>query len=262
MGRFDHIQPEGPAAPAEAKPEEQFDFAHYANIARKAHLRGQFEGALRHWGRALERDRGRPEAWSGQVLCLLDMGQPEEAFAWLEQACKVAGERAEFLALRAVACARTGQSRDALAWSDRSLKDGPDQPEVWLARAEVLYRAGQDRIAASALDKAHERAPGGLTCRRCGEVALAVGDLARARTWLERALRQDPESPLVALRLGVLWERLGDWERATAELNRALSLEPEMAPARLALDDLNRRPWWQRLANRAKGAWNGKGSGG
>lgn len=255
MGRFDAIAPEVPTADARADP---FDSEHFLALAARDLARGRYEPALRAFGRALERDRLRPEAWAGQARALLEMGQPQEALTWLEQAVRVAGERPAFHALRAIACARMGEPDDALAWSDRAMRLGPDEPEVWLARAEVLYLQAQPPAARRCLDKAHERDPGATTARRCGEVALGAGDLPLARTWLDRALAREPEDPLTALRLGVYWERAGDLCRARLELERALALEPGLTAASLALRDLTGRglsarvqAWWRRMRHGA-----------
>ncbi len=199
--------------------------------------------------RALEEDRARPEPWTGQVRALIDMGQSEEALTWLEQAANVVGETPELLSLWAIAAARCGQAEDAVAWSDRAMRHGQDAAEVWLARAEVLYLRGAVRVAGSTLSKAHEREPDAATARRCGEVALSAGDLPTARGWLERACREDPDGPLVALRLGVYWAEAGYLDRARTELERALALEPGLDPARLALEDLAGRGPLARLAS-------------
>lgn len=245
MGRFDHIDPV--AAGESVGGDVSYGFQHFMDQAELAMRRGRYEPALRYFGRALEQDRARAEAWAGQARALLEMGQAGEAFTWLEQAVLVAGERPSFHALRAIAAARLGQPEEALAWADRAMRTGADQAEVWLARAEVLYQQGQGASAGRCLDKAHEREPGSHTARRCGELALGSGDLPRARTWLERARGQDPECPLVALRLGVYWERAGHTDRAREELTRASSLEPGLTPARLALEDLAERGLWHRL---------------
>ena len=251
MSRFSHIQPgegEDEASPTSAQEEgERFGFERYQRLADDALHRGAYEKALRYYGRALEQDREQPDAWLGQVEALLQMGQPEEAMTWMEQAAAVIGEVPRLLALRAVAAARRGALDDARAWSDRALREGPDEPAVWLSRAEVLYQAGSERMARVNLDKAHERAPGARTALRCGEVALGGGDLSAARPWLERAARDAPDNPVAALRLGVYWERAGDLERAKVELSRALALEPHMEAARLALGDLNSRGLWGRM---------------
>jgi Tfp pilus assembly protein PilF len=239
MSRFDHIRPEETAE--ETAVVDAYGFDHYFDAAGVAHTRGAFEKALRYYGRALEQERARPEAWLGQVRALLDMGQPQEAMTWMEQAAGVLGERPDLLALRAIACARQGDIDDARAWSDRSMRAGRDSPAVWLARAEVVYATGGDKMARVNLEKAHERGRTAAVARRCGEVALNAGDLAAARRWLERAAREAPESPLAALRLGVFWERAGDGSKAKLELSRALSLEPHMESARLALDELEGR---------------------
>ena len=254
MSRFSHIDPGD--TPDGAKPDEAsadaYGADHFLDQANAALSAGAFEKSLRLYGRALERDRERPEAWLGQVQALLDMGQPEEAFGWLEQAAGVLGEVPELLALRAIACARSNKLEDARAWSDRALRDGRDAADVWLARAEVVYATGGAKMARVNLTKAHERSADADTARRCGEVALAAGDLSAALPWLRRAVREAPESPLAALRMGVYWERAGDLEQARSELGRALELSPHLQSATLALNDLDSRGTLSRLKSAFK----------
>lgn len=245
MGRFDSITPDGAQAePLQRDEEDRYDADYFLGQADAALAQGRFEGALKLYGRALERDRQRAAAWLGQVRALMDLGHPEEAQTWLEQAAAILGEIPPLLAMRAIASARCGDLEDALAWSDRAMREGEDHAVVWLSRGEVLYLSGQVPVARRALDKAVERTPGALTERRAGEVALDYGDLGQAAIWLERAWRHAPEDALVALRLGVLRERQGDLKRARAELERALALEPQLTGARLALKSLDERSWW------------------
>jgi tetratricopeptide (TPR) repeat protein len=251
VSRFQHIRPEGEAAPdagggprREVAPGDagggEVDVHSLLHEAQVAHERGDFEKALRVYGRCLQRDRVLPAAWLGQVRVLLDMGQFEEAETWVEQAGKVTGEVPAILALRSVVMSRRGKLDEARAWSDRAMKDGSDAPETWLARAEVIYASRNERVARTTLAKAHERDPGGSSALRCGEVALEAGDLVAARQWLERAARALPDSPLVALRRGVLEDREGRPISARQQFERALVLNPSLSAAKLALEHLDR----------------------
>ena len=74
MGRFDHIAPEADESSAAAA-DDGFGCQHYLDQAEGAMRRGRYESALRYYGRALEQDRQRGEAWAGQARALLEMGQ-------------------------------------------------------------------------------------------------------------------------------------------------------------------------------------------
>ena len=256
MGRFDHIASDaiaetGGAAQAEPPADDRFNSAAYTEQAVTAHSCGDFQEALRLYGRALEEDRGHAPAWLGQVRVLLDMQQSDEAATWLEQAARVLGEVPGVLALRSLAAIGIGKLDDARQWSDRAMRAGPDVADVWLARAAVVYAGGNEAMARVNLDKAHEREPGGHTARRCAEVALDMGDLHTADRWLRKARSESPDSALVALRLGVYFERAGDLPQARHHLRRALRLEPRLTPAQLALEDLDNRGPFDRI----RSAW-------
>ena len=254
MGRFDSIKPDGVEEDIQASEDlkDPYDADHFLKLANDAMARGNFEGALKLYGRALQRDPNRLEGWMGQVRALIDMGQPQEAMTWLEQAAGVLGEVPPLLGMRAIAAARCGNREDALAWSDRAMREGQDHMEVWLSRAEVLYLNQQPKIAIKALEKAVERAPGPTSERQVGEIALEYGDTGQAAIWLERAWRHAPEDPMVALRLGVLRDRQGDPERARSEFQRAISLAPDLQAARLALDEIDGRDWWTQTRAKLK----------
>jgi tetratricopeptide (TPR) repeat protein len=244
MSRFKHIDPAGTAPPATeslAASEQDYDAEHYLELGEEALADGRFEVALRHYSRTLEHDRLNLNGWLGQARALVAMQQPNEAFTWLEQAAKVAGDHPAFFALRAITCARTHQAEDALAWSDRAMRDGADRADVWLARAEVLYQQREHKTGALALDKAYERERTGETALRCAESALEWGEQGSAKLWLDRADRALPESALVALRRGVYLERIGDWAGARAALERALALRASCVAAELALSELSGR---------------------
>jgi len=260
MSRFKHIEPTGSETPATENPsasEQEYDTDHYLEIGAVALADGRFEVALRHFSRALEHDRLNLNAWLGQARALVAMKQPNEAFTWLEQAAKVAGDHPAFFALRAITCARTHQAEDALAWSDRAMRDGADRADVWLARAEVLYQQRERKTAALALNKAYEREHTGGTALRCAESALEWEDAGPAKLWLDRANQALPASPLVALRKGVYLERIGDWDGARAAFERALALRASCVAAELALRDLNERStyshWKARLVRWFRG---------
>ena len=247
MSRFSNIQADEPPSPEASPEEQQYDHDYYVGLAQEAQRRGNFDTALRYYGRALEQDREQQVAWLGQIEVLMAMGQPEEAETWLEQAAGVIGEAPPLLALRAIAAARSGKFEDAQAWSDRALRDGGDNPIVWLSRAEVLYCRGSAQMARVNLNKAYERAPGSALGLRCGEVALNANDLSGARPWLERAARDELDNPMAALLLGIYWERAGNLEQAKVELRRALALEPHLKAATLALEDIENRGLWSTL---------------
>ncbi len=251
MSRFSQID-RSTAGPAAGPEPEQYGYRHFLEQGERALRRGRFEAALRLFGRALEEDRAQQAPWLGQVQALLDMGREREALTWLEQAEKVIGPSPSLYALWAVAAARSGKLEDAVAWSDRAMRGGRDAAEVWLARAEVLYLRGDAKLAGITLGKAHEREPGATTARRCGEVALGARDLPTARGWLDRAVGADPDDPLAVMQLGVYWAFAGYEDRARHELERALAAEPGLEPARLALDDLDRRGG---IGGAVKAAW-------
>ncbi|MFQ5716866.1 MAG: tetratricopeptide repeat protein, partial [Nitrospinales bacterium] len=64
------------------------------------------------------------------------------------------------------------------------------------------------------------------------------GDCRRARVYLQRILRDQPDSVGTLLNLGVCYARLGQDNRARALFQRALQIDPENGPAKINLERL------------------------
>jgi len=158
---------------------------------------------------------------------LYRQGRTEEAGKLLAELAHRGSEDSAVHYLLGLVQAGKGERGEALASFERALALEPDYPLYTFRYAESLYLAGRDCRAA--LARALELGPrDGWTLNLAGQVALAAGELAEARSRLEAARAVLPEAPEPALNLAELESREGRLEAALA----VLAPFPESAPCR------------------------------
>jgi tetratricopeptide (TPR) repeat protein len=129
-------------------------------------------------------------------------------------------------------------SNDPIARTICALLHVREKADAWppLLYAQLLARLGYVREAVFPADRALAADPGLSDAWLLrGALALASGDLARARESLEEAARLDPDNPDIQFRLGWAQLRLGDHEGAARALERTVVLKPGFAVAHLLL---------------------------
>src|SRR3954462_6582387 len=146
MSRFENLELSGES---EEQPRRQKtlvkDEAYYFSQAQTAFENGEFESALRAYGKVLESDAQNAAAWTGQVRMLIELGECKEAKLWADKALEHFPGEPELLAAKAVALARNGDLHGALVFSDASIEERGNTPYVWLARGDVLLAREETR---------------------------------------------------------------------------------------------------------------------
>jgi Flp pilus assembly protein TadD len=94
------------------------DESYYQGEAKAAFENGEFERALRLYGKVLEFNPNGAAAWTGQVRMLIELGEFREAKLWADKALERFPNEPELLAAKAVALGRSGDLLGALAFSD------------------------------------------------------------------------------------------------------------------------------------------------
>ncbi len=169
----------------------------YAERARSRAAKGDLDGALTDYDRALELDPEHAGAWRGRGILRSRRGEREAAIADLEQATRIAPGPSALRDLGDVL--RDGGRLDAaIAAYGRAIDADELLGAAWAGRGEARRRAGDLDGALRDLTRAVDLAP------------------AVAATWVARGR--------------VLRER-GDGEAAIADLNRAIEVDPGHAPA-------------------------------
>jgi len=227
------------------------DGAHYLAEAQTAFARGQFEQALRLYGRVLEFEPRNVTAWAGQVRMLIELGEFKEAKLWADKALEQFAEEPELLAAKAVALARTGDVKAAMVFSDAAVEARNDTPYVWLARGDVLL-ARKERRAEFCFDKALALAAKDwmvhwLICRIC----FFYKQFSRAFKFAQQALELNASQAVLWLQFGQCQMALGLVRPAANSFAQAQQLDPECRLSAEEQSELREGGIWARL----RGQW-------
>ena len=252
MKRFERLE-FGDASAAKGKGphgEEIRNEEYFYKEALRCWLAGDFELALRNYSRALERNSTFFQAWSGQVLMLIELGEYREAIVWSDKALELFPEHPELLAVKAVACARDGRTEKALAYSDNSIAKDNITSRVWLARAEVLLNR-RSKVAEGCVSKAVSISDndGPVVRLEAGRLLSDKGDYYAALEYLRSAVDMLPKSALAWYELGCCQARLRQPE-AELTLRQCMKLRPGWHMAESALRRSRKRGFVRRLFRR------------
>jgi tetratricopeptide (TPR) repeat protein len=242
-------RPPPPGAPVK-------DEAYYCAAAQAALANGEFEPALRLYGKVLECNPQNPVAWVGQVRMLIELGRFHEAGRWADLALERFPHDPELLAAKGVALGRGGDLPGALAFSDSALEERGDLAYVWLARGDVLL-ARREARADYCFDKALLLAPRDWQVAWLGaRVRCYYRQFALALKLLQQAVEWNATHFLVWLELGRCQEALGLAGPARHSFEQARQLNQNCPAAGLALARVGRmgigarwRGWWRRWGN-------------
>jgi len=251
MDRFSQLE-FGEASPerkrSQGEPIRDADYFH--REALKYWLAGDFELALRNYSRVLEKNSTVFDAWVGQVLMLIELGEYHEAAVWADKALELFPEHPELLAVKAVACYRDAKLEKAVAYSDNSISKDNITSRVWLARAEVLLnRRGQvaDNCISKAVSIAGNIAP--IIKLEAAHLLQKKGSYSAAIDYLNEVVKIFPKSALAWYELGCCQAKLGRSE-ARATFEQSLKLRPDWDRAKIALRKFNKRGFFSRLFKR------------
>lgn len=250
MSRFENLELSGES---EDQPRRQKslvkDEAYYVHEAQAAFENGEFETALRVYGKVIEFNPQNPSAWTGQVRMLVELGEFKEAKLWADKALEHFPNEPELLAAKAVTLARNGDLQAALIFSDASIEVRGDTPYVWLARGDVLL-AREEVRADYCFEKAQLLAPRDwFVAWLAARVRYFYDQLALAMKLLQQAVEWNAGHFILWLELGRCQEALGLGGSAKVSFAQAKQLNPGCAEARVGLVKLsqfNLIPVWVR----------------
>ncbi len=226
------------------------DAGYFHKQALKYWLAGEFELALRNYSRVLEKDSTVFDAWVGQVLMLIELGEYSEAIVWADKALELFPEHPELLAVKAIACCRDAKMEKAIAYSDNSLSKEKVTYRVWLARAEVLLNR-KNAVTENCISKAISIA-GNMTSIAKLEAARLLRKKScyfAALGYLNEVVKVCPKSALVWYELGCCQTKLG-LPHAKASLEQCLKLRPDWDRAKTALAKCRKWRFFNRLFGR------------
>ncbi|MBC8001396.1 MAG: tetratricopeptide repeat protein [Opitutaceae bacterium] len=225
------------------------DAAFHLVEAGRAFEDGQFEQALRSFGKVLEFDPESVAAWVGQVRMLIEMREFLEARLWADKALEKFPREPELLAAKAVALGRIGDLGAAIAFSDAALEVKGDSAYVWLARGDVLL-ARKEKRADYCFEQAFARASGQwmihwLASRICAFYQL----FSRALKHAQQCLDLEAGKASVWLQIGRCQQEVGLSTQAQQSFLQALQLDPTCREASAALTGVASGGFFSRLRN-------------
>lgn len=211
------------------------DAAYFYKEAIRCWLAGDFELALRNYSRMLEKNKTFFEAWLGQALMLIELGEYNEAIVWADKALELFPQQPELFAVKAIACCRDLKMEKAVTYSDISVSKDNTTSRVWLARAEVMFDRRKS-ITESCLSKAVSMAGKeiGIIRLDAGRLLRQKGSFNAAIEHLNEAVRIFPKSALAWYELGCCQAELG-YSEARATLEQSLKLRPNWKKAKTAM---------------------------
>lgn len=250
MSRFENLELSGES---EEQPRRQKalvkDEGYYLAEAQTAFENGEFETALRSYGKVIEFNPQNPSAWTGQVRMLLELGEYKEAKLWADKALEKFSSEPELLAAKAVALARTGDLHGALIFSDTSIEEHGNTPYVWLARGDVLLARKETR-ADYCFEKAQMLAPRDwIVAWLAARIRYFYEQFALAMKLLQQAVEWNAGHFILWLELGRCQQALGLEGPARVSFTQAKQLNPACSEASLGLVTLSQTrllPAWLR----------------
>ncbi|MHC4060314.1 MAG: tetratricopeptide repeat protein [Planctomycetota bacterium] len=223
------------------------DEQYFYKEALRCWLSGDSELALRNYSRSLEHNSAFYDAWVGQVLMLIELGEYREAVVWADKALELFPEHPELLAVKAVACSRDSRFEKALAYSDNSISKDNITSRVWLARAEVLLNRKSpvaDNCISKAVSIAGNAAP--IIKLEAARLLRKKRGYSAAIEYLNDVVKIFPKSALVWYELGCCQAELGRSE-ARATLEQSLRLRPNWDRAQRVLRKSCKKGFLSRL---------------
>lgn len=245
----------GPGRPDDGKSEGSgvVDQHSYLAKADAAFADEDYERALSYYSRALEYDINMEEAWLGQLRCLIEMRELQEAMVWAERALERFPSSGAILAARGVIENRLGRTSDAIGFSDAAFSCQLGSPYGWIARGEVLIPVN-DRNAKACFLKAVEMAPNDWEVQAwIARACYVQGRYPLALEHYRNAVRLDPSRFTCFYWLGRCCEEIGDTQEAQRAYRGALSASPGYRKAREAMRALEDRSLLRRMADGFRG---------
>ena len=206
---------------------ENSAFAH-VGLAMVANAQGDFEGAVLHYGRAVEINPRYDEGFNNLGNALLRVGRIDDAMRQYEHALSLNPTFAEAHNGLGSVLAQRGNVWEAIEHYQRALAAKPDYAAahnnwgVALARSGDTQRAIEHYERAVALDSTYADA-----YMNWGNALVRLGKPELAEARYAAALRYRPNDADAYRNLGVAFAQQGKVVEAAGEFRRALEIRPD-----------------------------------
>ncbi|MEQ8381404.1 MAG: CHAT domain-containing tetratricopeptide repeat protein [Coleofasciculus sp. A1-SPW-01] len=163
---------------------------------------------------------------------LLELGQFQQAFAFVEKAIHIKPDFYEAWVYRGVVLAYLGEYEKTIASWDRAIQIKPDDHETWNNRGVLLAQLGKYELAIASYDKALQIKPDYYEAWNSRGMALDnLGQYEAALTCYDQALKIQPDCHQIWCNRGLPLFNLGRYEEAFVSSEKALHIQSDCVNA-------------------------------
>ena len=187
----------------------------FVEKGRARHVKGDFDGALVRYNKALKIDPNNAEALHLMGVLTLQKGDPRGAVDFITKALTISGERGPYFSNLAAALLALGFYERAIFYIDRAVALGSISAEGATIRGEALVKLGQYDRALHQFEALYLQWPQhwqGLDGYI--ELLIMLERYSEMRDLLAKHLKTFGPNDKLLLKLGAAWRGLGDYQAA------------------------------------------------
>ncbi|MCC3593203.1 tetratricopeptide repeat protein [Microcoleus sp. PH2017_28_MFU_U_A] len=198
----------------------------WTKLGNEQYMKGDFEGALKSYDKALEIKPDYYKAWNGRGIALGNLGRPEDAIASYDKALEIKPDDDTTWYNQGLTLDKLGRLEEAIASYDKALELKPDFHKAWHHRGGTLGDLGRLEDAIASYDRALEFKPDyHISWYNRGVVLYDLGRLEDAITSCDKALQIKSDYHFAWGTRGNALGKLGRLEDATASYDKALEFK-------------------------------------
>jgi protein O-mannosyl-transferase len=207
-------------------------WAAYNNLGNAFFKKGQIDGAIDQYQKALEINPNYVEARGNLGLALLQKGQMDDAIAEYEEALKIDPTYAEGHDNLGTVLLQKGHANEAMTQYQKALEFNPNYAEAHYNLGFVLAQEGQTNEAIAQFQKALEINPYYASAySSLGNALLQKGQSDEAIAQYQKALEINPDFAEAHYNLGNVLLQKGQCEDAIVQYQKALEINPNFVKA-------------------------------
>jgi len=167
----------------------------YVNLGIALSFKGDADGAMKCWARAIQIDPANAEAHYNLGNSFLSRGRYKEAVEEYNKAIELKPDYVKAYGNIAISLAQMGRYDEALEKFRQAVEVGPDNPDAHFNLASALEKRGFIEEAVEHLNKVVALRPQDTIARcRLGELLLRLGRIEQAISEYEQALKFDSDN--------------------------------------------------------------------
>jgi len=211
---------------------------HNWTLARAFIAHGDAGMALPHLERILVRTPDDPQAWYFKAQAQSKLHEYDEARESLREAIRNAASTPDFYVFLGHTYLYQGQVDQATEWYSQALRLDPDYSWALASLAHARLQQGRYEEANILAQNALSVDPNAATHALVSDVAVQLGDLARALEHAVQASQLDPSNADYSRRVARACIAQGELECAREAYESILAVNPQDADAKMGLESI------------------------